>query len=212
MWENFSGFIYSCFIGGDWFHRKMIKYLSSSIPNIFQNYPLPPLWVMTPLTRVVQPLSEQHRICLNAGHSLRKAQKKTFMAGFGPTSCSFPYQAKGNGACRRNCRTRVSAGRCHQCQQNYTPRELKPFKSGRYFNTILRRFQRETLLLEHLILPVSKKWGKSEFQNPEMGYFLFEEKWAGKDAGYQGGKADKYWCYFVWIAFTPQGIALFLDY
>lgn len=94
---------------------------------------------MTPLTGVVQPLSDKHQICLNAGHSLRKAQQKTFMAGFGPASCSFPYQAKGNAAHRRNCRTRVSAGRCHQCQQNYTPRELKPFKSGRYFKDYFKK-------------------------------------------------------------------------
>lgn len=107
--------------------------------------PLPQLWVVTPLTRVVQPLSDQHQICLSAEHSLRKAQQKILMAGFGPTSCSFPYQAKGNAAHRRNCRNRVSASRCHQCQQNYTPRELKTFKVADIFKAILRRFQRGTL-------------------------------------------------------------------
>lgn len=45
-----------------------------------------------------------------------------------------------------------------------------------------------------------------------MDNFLFEEKWPGKAVEYKGGKADKYWYYFVWIAFMPLGIALFLDY
>lgn len=52
---------------------------------------------------------------------------------------SFPCQAKGSAAPWRNCRTRVSAGRCHQCQQNYTPRELKPFKSGRYLKDYFKK-------------------------------------------------------------------------
>lgn len=107
--------------------------------------PLHQLWVVTPLTRVVQPLSDQRQICLSAEHSLRNAQQKILMAGFGLTSCSFPYQAKGNAAHRRNCRNRVSAGGCHQCQQNYTPRELKTFKAVDIFKAILRRFQRGTL-------------------------------------------------------------------
>lgn len=36
-----------------------------------------------------QPLLDQHRTCLNAGHSLRKTQQKTLVAGFGPTSRAF---------------------------------------------------------------------------------------------------------------------------
>lgn len=39
----------------------------------------------------------------------------------------------------KNCRTRVSSGRCHQCQQNYTPRECKPFKRGRYFKDYFKK-------------------------------------------------------------------------
>lgn len=94
---------------------------------------------MTPLTGAVQPPSGQHQICLNAGHSLRKAQQKILVTGLGPTSCNFPYHAKGNTAYRRNCRTRVSIGSCHQCQQNYTPRETEPFKSGRYFKDYFKK-------------------------------------------------------------------------
>lgn len=37
-----------------------------------------------------EPLSDQHQTCLNAGHSLRKAEQKTLVAaGFGPTSRAF---------------------------------------------------------------------------------------------------------------------------
>lgn len=75
--------------------------------------------------------------------------------------------------------------------------------------TILRRFQRETLLIT-LDTPCFQEVRKIWI--PEMGYFLFGEKWVGKATGYQEGKADKCWYYFVWIAFMPQGIALFLDY
>lgn len=39
----------------------------------------------------------------------------------------------------------VSAGGCHQCQQNYTPRELQTFKAVDIYKAILRRFQRGTL-------------------------------------------------------------------
>lgn len=152
----------------DLFPRKMVKYLHISIPDIFEVYfqilwALPQLWVVTPLTRAVQALSDQHQICLNAEHSLSKAQQKILMAGFGPASCSFPYQAKGNAAHIRNCRNRVSAGGCHQCQQNYTPRELKTFKAVDIFKAILRGFKGEHYS-EHLILPFSKKSGKSKFQ------------------------------------------------
>lgn len=73
------------------------------------------------------------------GTALKKSQQKRLMAGFGPISCSFPYRAKGTATHRRNCRTRVSSGRCHQCQQNYTPRELKHFKSGRYFKDYFKK-------------------------------------------------------------------------
>lgn len=89
------------------------------------------------------------------------------------------------------------------------PGNLNLWKVADILKTILRRFQRETLL-RTLDTPCFQEVRKIWI--PEMGYFLFEEKWAGKDAGYQGGKADKYWYYFVWIAFMPQGIALYLDY
>lgn len=86
---------------------------------------------------------------------------------------SFSYQAKGSAAHRRSCRSRASVGRCHQCQQNYTPRKLKPFKSGRYLKGYFKKASKGNITQNtwYSLFPRSQ-----ENLNSKNGLFPFRGK------------------------------------
>lgn len=107
--------------------------------------PLPQLWVMTPLTRVVQPLSDQHQLCLSAEHSLTKAQQNKLMAGLGPASCSFPYQAKSNAAHRRNCRNSF-CWRMPSMSAELHPQGTSNFQSSRYLQGYFEKVSKGNII------------------------------------------------------------------